>query len=296
MDWQEQLIALYLFVCDHYRWELHVYCERFTNHADLSFTDEEVITLYLFGVTQKRKQIKEIYTYANNHLRDWFPDLPTTYVAFVQRLNRVADVFAPMVEILLQHYPDAFEIKPHALLIDSMPIIMAHRGRRFKAKVAPEIATKNGYCSTKKLHYYGVKLHVLAHRQTGQLPMPEYIGLTNAGMNDNKAFEQIATELQDDDVYGDKAYNDCFVNGEKNFTLFTPIKKEKGQKFLEAADQLFSTAVSRVRQPIESFFNWIEDKTGIQIASKVRSYQGLMVHVFGKIAAALCTKCVIIGS
>lgn len=296
MDWQEQLISLYLFVCNHYHSELHVYCKRFTNHADLSFLDEEVITLYLFGVIQRRKQIKEIYTYSDNHLRDWFPDLPTTYVAFVQRLNRVAGVFAPMVKILLQHYPGSSEIKTHALLIDSMPIIMAHRGRRFKAKVAPEIATNNGYCSTKKLHYYGVKLHVLAYHQTGKLPAPEYIGLTDAGMHDNKAFEQIAGELQGNDVYADKAYNDCFVSGEKNFNLYTPIKREKGQKFLDAADRLFSTAVSRVRQPIESFFNWVEDKAGIQIASKVRSYNGLMVHVFGKLAAILCPKCVMIGS
>ena len=36
-------------------------------------------------------------------------------------------------------------------LTDSMPIIMAQRGRRFHAKVAPEIATKNGYCATTRL-------------------------------------------------------------------------------------------------------------------------------------------------
>ena len=48
-----------------------------------------------------------------------------------------------------------------------------------------------------------------------------------------------------------------------------------------------STAVARVRQPIEALFAWIEEKTGIEYASKVRSYQGLMVHVFGKLAAAL---------
>lgn len=52
-------------------------------------------------------------------------------------------------------------------------------------------------------------------------------------------------------------------------------------------EQLLSTSVSRVRQPIESFFNGIQEKTGIQVASKVRSYQGLMVHVFGRLAAAL---------
>ena len=33
--------------------------------------------------------------------------------------------------------------------------------------------------------------------------------------------------------------------------------------------------------------NWINEKTGIQRASKVRSYRGLLVHVFGRLAAAM---------
>ena len=71
----------------------------------------------------------------------------------------------------------------------------------------------------------------------------------------------------------------------------TPIKGVKGQcreikKIDKAANDLFSTAVSRARQPIESFFNWLIQKTDIQRASKVRSAKGLLVHIFGKIAAA----------
>ena len=74
--------------------------------------------------------------------------------------------------------------------------------------------------------------------------------------------------------------------------MLTPIKGVKNQaiwekQFNKAADDLFSTAVSRVRQPIESFFNWLIEKTDLQRASKVRSTNGLLVHVFGKIAAAL---------
>jgi len=73
----------------------------------------------------------------------------------------------------------------------------------------------------------------------------------------------------------------------KNSKIYTPVKKKKGQGNLYLFEQLLSTSVSRVRQPIESLFNWIEEKTGIQIASKVRSTQGLMVHVFGRLAAAM---------
>jgi hypothetical protein len=42
-----------------------------------------------------------------------------------------------------------------------------------------------------------------------------------------------------------------------------------------------------MRQPIESLFNWIDEKTGIQRASKVRSYQGLLVHAFSRLAATM---------
>jgi hypothetical protein len=69
--------------------------------------------------------------------------------------------------------------------------------------------------------------------------------------------------------------------------LITPVKKEKGQKTLPAADKLYSEAIGRLRQPIESLFSWIDEKTGIQRASKVRSYRGLLVHVFGRLAAAM---------
>ena len=63
-------------------------------YADLSFSDEEVMTIYLFGIIDKIRSVKKIYGYAARHLRAWFPKLPS-YVAFVQRLNRLADVFAP---------------------------------------------------------------------------------------------------------------------------------------------------------------------------------------------------------
>ena len=54
----------------------------------------------------------------------------------------------------------------------------------------------------------------------------------------------------------------------------------------KAVNDLFSIAVSRVRQPIESLFNWLIQKTDIQKASKVRSSKGLLIHIFGKIASA----------
>ena len=290
MDWEVELISLYLFVCKHYQNNLSNYCQRMSNYVDLKFSDEEAVTLYLYGVIEGYRTLKSIHRYAKKHLMSWFPHLPK-YGAFDQRINKLHDIFIPLVDLMSTQLTNSLNMESLIGLTDSMPIIMAQRGRRFHAKVAPEIATKNGYCATKKLYYYGVKLHVIASQQAGTLPVPACIGLTNAGMNDRKAFEQIISFLPSNMLtcYADKAYqveNEA-IHQEHNVTLFTPVKKEKGQKFLDAADQWLSTAISQVRQPIESFFNWVNERTGIQIASKVRSSRGLMVHVFGRLAAAL---------
>ena len=290
MDWEVELISLYLFVCKHYENELSNYCMRMTNYANLKFSDEEAITLYLYGVIEGYRTIQEIHRYANKHLKGYFPKLPG-YKAFDRRINQLHDVFSPLVSFICEELTFIQNAEFLTGLTDSMPIIMAQRGRRFNAKVAPEIATNNGYCATKKLHYYGVKLHAVASRKKGSLPVPVCLGLTEAGMHDRKAFEQIIPALPENmiDCYADKAYQVAAepVHKEYHVTLLTPVKKKKRQNFLDAADQWLSTAISQVRQPIESFFNWLNEKTGIQIASKVRSYKGLMVHVFGKLAAAL---------
>ena len=82
---------------------------------------------------------------------------------------------------------------------------------------------------------------------------------------------------------------------QSNGELLTPVKHKKGQTQQDkqrhkAADDLFSKAVSSVRQPIESFFNWLIEHTDIQRAAKVRSTKGLIIHVFGRIAAAFILK------
>ncbi len=73
--------------------------------------------------------------------------------------------------------------------------------------------------------------------------------------------------------------------------MLTPVKYSKGvceviKKFNKAADELYSNAVSTVRQPIEVFFNWLIQKCDIQNASKVRATKGFNLHFFGRLAVA----------
>lgn len=288
MDWELRLVTLYEFICKQYREHLWVYCQRFSPYAEVSFTDEEVICIYVWGVMDKRCELKTIYEDTRRHLHAWYPKLPS-YGGYVQRLNRVAGVFVPLLAALREAFPETGVLK-QIRLMDAMPIRLAHAKRSGRARVAPELADK-GYCASKGEYYYGVKVHVLGLRRPGTLPLPDYLGLTPASEHDLPAFRHIVSELHGGELYLDKAYADGLLaqaaKKDQDLALLTPVKKAKGQAYLEAADQLWSTAVSRVRQPIESLFNWIEEKTGIQRASKVRSSNGLLVHVFGRLAAAM---------
>ena len=172
-----------------------------------------------------------------------------------------------------------------------MPIITCS-GKR-SGKVANDLTDK-GYCSTKSLYYFGVKLHALAFRRDKTIPFPEEIQITPASINDLTVFKEIWSNKTNRCFFGDKIYvnQDFFseLKKEKNSIMMTPIKGVKrecqeNKNRNKAANDLFSKAVSRVRQPIESFFNWLIQKTDIQRASKVRSSKGLLVHIFGKIAA-----------
>ena len=130
----------------------------------------------------------------------------------------------------------------------------------------------------------------MAVRQVGKLPLPDDVGLTNASEADMNVLKTLAEDLRDTPIYADKAYIDAALSQlllQQNTPLNTPVKKKKGQQELSWFEYAFSTLVSQRRQPIESLFSWMQEKTDIQMASKVRSSQGLIVHVFGKVAAAM---------
>ena len=93
-------------------------------------------------------------------------------------------------------------------------------------------------------------------------------------------------------LYADKAYIDEYweivLNRDFSVRIITPRKLKKND-FLRGGDA-FSSFVSALRQQIESFFNWLNELTNIQSASKVRSSDGLLVHIFGRIAAAFFAR------
>lgn len=287
-----QLIALYDYVCKCYTTTLQWQVQRFSPNSNQGLiTDPELLTIYLYCTAfEEKTKLKQMHKHIRRYWASWFPKLPA-YQTFVSRINRIESAFPTLIEHLL------FDIGLDQDLVlsqigDSMPIITCSHKRA--GKVAPELTNK-GYCATKKLHYYGSKLHVLGYRRPGTLPLPNSLGLTQASVHDLKAMRSVIELTHNQTLYLDKAYCDASLSErlrQQGSRLYTPVKAKPYTPLVlrqrdQAADGLLSTAVSSKRQPIESLFNWLHQQTGLQHASFVRSESGLLTHVFGKIAAAL---------
>lgn len=288
MTKEEKLIWLYLYICEAHDTTLCLHCQRFSRNWEPEFSDSELITTYLFAIIDsKHLEIKAIHRFIKKYWSSWFPKLPS-YAKYAERLNRMTEVFPVLAQRVLADAPTEL-VHWGISVVDSMPIMVANEKRSDVAKVAPEICDK-GYCSSKKTWYYGTKLHILAWRREKTMPLPEFAGLTQASEHDLTAFKRIAPLLGNRQVFADKAYFNKklkeHLEKEQKTTMQYCIRKAKGQDNLPSDFKIFSTLVSKVRQPIESLFNWINEKTGIQIASKTRSLKGLQVHVFGKLTAA----------
>ena len=226
MDRQERLITLFLYVNKHYDSELFIYTERMSNNGTPEFTDSELITVYLRGIMNGYRKVKDAHKYARNHLNEWFPNLPA-YATYIQRLNRISPVFSGLPPLIQKDFP-RLHGSEFIRLIDSMPIMIAKARRGGGAKAAREIAAK-GYNSTKKTYYYGLKLHIPAFRRNGRLPLPDYIGVTAANGADINMLKEIADDLYDTPVYADKAYISEtleFLLAEQDSPLNTPVKKK----------------------------------------------------------------------
>ena len=286
--WQTNLIKLYCAVCDNSS-TIEAVMQRQSNNFRPQFSDEECITVYLWGISQRRFEQKTIYSYTKNHLLEWFPKLPS-YQAFSDRLNRLAPAFQALAEIWLTAI--GVDLQEHMeYIVDSCPIILAKGPRSGRGKVARELCEKS-YNSSRKEWYYGIKLHAVVARKPGCLPIPLSLMASGAAQHDLPAAKQIMENhffLRSGKLYADKAYADAgwaeSLMENHALKLLTPRKKHKGDTLISG--DTFSTFVSSIRQPIECFFNWLNRLTNIQSACMVRSLSGLLLHVFGRMSAAL---------
>ncbi|MEM6844022.1 MAG: transposase [Bacteroidota bacterium] len=122
-----------------------------------------------------------------------------------------------------------------------------------------------------------MRLHALAQQSLAHsLPYPVYFQVHTASEHDLEALRAVLEQIENRLLVLDKAYCDkplARMCQQNNSYLFTPEKQKKGEgewdRIAEQRQQhhayrkALSTTVATLRQPIESFFHWINDKTKI---------------------------------
>lgn len=282
---KNQLIELYLFVCHIYDTRSNTCFQRTSNNSKPAFTDQELVSIWFFAHFNAKFNKYQIYNFVLDYWADWFPHLPK-YQTFCYRLNLLEQTFQTIGAELFV-YLQAGQTPEYDHLIDSFPIMLAQNGHAYRAKVAREMADV-GYCAAKKTYFHGVRLHTIAQRRFEQLPNPSQIWLCEASHHDSTAAREQHLKLSNSTLIADLAYLENQLERslkEQNTQLLTGRKKPKG-KDLTKLEKYINRLISKFRQPIESLFNWIDEKTKIQTASKVRSTQGLLLHCWGKLSVA----------
>lgn len=282
---ENQLIELYLFICQIYDTRSATCFQRLSNNSKPRFTDHEIICIWFFGHLNEKFNKQQIYNLIVQYWADWFPHLPS-YQTFCYRLNLLEPTFQSIGAELFTHLSTTQNPEIDHL-IDSFPVMLAQNGHSYSARVARDLADV-GYCAAKKTYFHGVRLHCIAMRRFARLPNPTQIWLCQASHHDLTAAKEQFLELPNTTLIADLAYPELeFTQSlkEQNTQLFTGCKKPKG-KDLTKFEKYHNRLISKFRQPIESLFNWINEKTNIQTASKVRSSQALMLHCWGKLAVA----------
>jgi len=161
-----QIIKLYCAVCQIYCSITARDCQRLSNNFCPKFSDEECITISLWGIANQKFEVKAVYDFIKEYWEGWFPDLPS-YQNFNRRICNLCGVFEQIAAYLITESGIDFSVIDY--ILDSMPVIVANEKRSGTAKTAGELCDK-GYCASKKMYYYGVKLHALVQKQYQALP------------------------------------------------------------------------------------------------------------------------------
>jgi len=202
------------------------------------------------------------------------------------RLNREHEALAYLFHVILKSFAAHLG---HQFIVDTFPISVCQAQHASGSRAAQPFVSK-GYCAAKKKYYIGAKVEILAAPRPGQLPMIGGYFIATAKRHDLKIAQETLTDLTGVVLYGDKAFVDQSFQLElfENYNeLIVPVKQKKNAPPLGLFDEAFNSLHASIRQPIESLVAWINNKTRIEDASKVRSVNGLFAQIALKMVAAL---------
>ena len=166
------------------------------------------------------------------------------------RFNRRARMLLPLIYLIRHGLNEEVDLSGDILIIDSFPVPVCQPIRNRRAKIFRGYADI-GYKATKKIYYYGFKVHAIVSDDGYLL---DYI-VTKASVHDAKETVELITNAHPDNRYllGDEGYlgKDLHQRLEQmGYTLWTPYRKN-----MTGAKKHNDHQLMAIRRTIESDFS-----------------------------------------
>lgn len=274
-DFVDMCTALYCLVDDLYQPLAQQHDRRPGPRAACS--DSEVITLTLLAELLGLDEEVAFLAYMRRHWQALFPVLPerSRYNRRRRALHRVTG----RIRLAVLRRLEQMQALDALCLIDSLPLPVVgfahargvHRWRGLASY---------GYNASKKMIFYGFKLHLLTTQHGCILDF----ALTPAHVADGALTETLLRDKPALTVLGDKAYLNAplqdALRAEQGLVLLTPTRANQRVQQDPAVQRL----IAHFRQAIETLNSQLTDQFHIE-TNKAKSLDGLCARVQAKLTA-----------
>jgi hypothetical protein len=242
---QKQYEAILFFVSAQLS-SIQIHLQRRNRHL-LKQKDEVIITIHvlgkLLGFTSERAWHR--FVIGNLFPKALFPER--------SRYNRRCRALSFAIKWIRHQLAKRGQHHAYAV-VDSLPIELCHSARMHRVKRFRGIADI-GYCASKRIAFYGLKLHLQVTDQG--LPMGYVV--TEASCHDRVAAETVMTQIPHSYNLGDKGYISQKLQKklyeEHRVAFWTPVRKNQRIRQSDAWKQW----MKRKRKVIETVFSILVD-------------------------------------
>ena len=225
----------------------YIKLNRFSHHLQVSFSRLNVICRSLYNLyapdkLKHRKNIDQTKLSDNSILAMliWQTEIgiesQRRFCKFFvglshSRFNRRAKMLLPLIRCIRQAWNQEVKVAGEFLIIDSFPVPVCQPVRNYRVKIFRGIADI-GYKATKKVYYYGFKVHAIVSDDGYLL---DYT-VTKASVHDAKETVELVINTHPANHYllGDEGYLGKSLAAElkrMGYVLWTPYRKNmKGSK------------------------------------------------------------------
>lgn len=242
------------------------------------FSDSEMITLMVAEDYIPYPAESQYIGYMQANHRDLFPDLLDQ-----SQFNRRARQLRYLVEALRRDWLLDLGIGQEATyLIDTKPLPVVGY-KRSKSRSYFRGSAEYGYCSSRKLSYFGYKLVMISTLEG----IPVVYDLVSANTDERQAAEAVLDRIANAEIIGDKGFLgvewQAQMKEQTGNTITTPKRKNQKVQHPDGFERL----LNHVRERIEGVFHELQN-TGRNLERLLaKTVDGLATRVIAKITAHL---------